>query len=184
MWRSDSELRIKSRLFYGVSQTLIVSTRILVASSANLLSASSPVLSSVTFSHRATSGSYSLTLFGDGFGRFDGSVSSRVGGTACEASAWVSESSAEVRFAAGSFSGRSAVVTVRRQSNIITRVFSYSEPIPSSVRFHRFSAYGVTGSRYVFAYGQNFGTTSDSPQLDVEALILNILLGIPTLPCL
>lgn len=170
VWRSDSELRIKSRLFIGVSQPLVVSTQLLAASSGNLLSASAPVLSSINFSHRATSGSYSVTMFGDGFGRFDVCPTSRIGGTACEASAWVSESSAVVRVAAGSFEGQSAVISVRRQAASWTQAISYAEPAPASVRLSRWSANGnipVTGSQYVLSYGQNFGKSSDSPQLVV-----------------
>ena len=93
LWTADSF--VVGRVGYGTLRSMRMSHTVgtLVGTTSEALSVASTLLSTVTLSNSASTGSASLTVHGQSLALGSFSVSSRTGSSACERSTWVSDTS-------------------------------------------------------------------------------------------
>ena len=96
------------------SKTVTVSSEVQSGSLTEGWSYDVPAVSSVGVTNGATTGGVAVTIVGSGFGTAGYSAGGRVGGTGCESSTWVSDSSV----VCGVASGAGSAVTVSVSSEV------------------------------------------------------------------
>jgi hypothetical protein len=104
-------------------------------------------------------GSVSVTVSGRTFGSFDFSMSVRIGGTATEASAWVSDTSVVARAPSGRLEDRLVAATVNRASGTVTGLLTYdaSELTAIDVATTNGPASGSGNLTAITVYGSQLG---------------------------
>ncbi len=158
-WISDSAVKCKLAGGIGVSLDLSVTTTGQVGLFASSVSYNGPTLTSATPRVLETTGSYSLTVFGSGFGIFDLTTRVRIGGTSAMSSLWISDSCLFVKQAAGVGESQSVTITAAVQKGSSTSIFSFAKAFLSSLSFH---ALPTTGSFSIVARGGRFGVNDYS----------------------
>ena len=125
----------------------------------------SPSLTAVWVANAPDVGGTSVTVFGTNFGTYDTTPAARLGGTACEATSWLSDSEVGCKVAAGSGDGLNALVTVANRIDVkatISNVFTYDAPRsredPNAIVLADTNAPPIGGSS-VTLYGFNFRTS-------------------------
>ena len=87
-----------------------------------------PMLSDLLPGNAAATGRMTVTCLGSNFGLVDFTIAFRVGGTACEASRWVADSSVKCKLAAGVSSNRWVEVSAGgRKSAPLFSLFTYAD---------------------------------------------------------
>jgi hypothetical protein len=121
-----------------------------------------PGVTGVRLANAAASGEGIITVIGSSFGVIDYTPASRIGGTACISTSWLSDSSLECAIPSGNNDGddpdMGILVTVGRQilrpGATFTRGFTYDEPIMSTIapsNAHTLGAINVTVFGYAIA---------------------------------
>ena len=80
-----------------------------------------------------TPGTATLAITGSNYGTYDSTPTVRVGGSACEASRWTSDSSLECKLAAGTGRQHDIHVTAGRQEGSKPGSFDYATPQVSAI---------------------------------------------------
>ena len=153
-WVSDSSLRCKATSKIGLSLTaaLTIGARSAILSEA--LSYDSPMFSSFKRGNTASSGSHSITVYGQNLGLFSSSPSLQLGLTACEQSAWESDTSIACIISSVQGGSKRISMTAGMQLGSATHMFSNDLPLISiTVRANR----AQTGSASVTIHGANLG---------------------------
>ena len=169
VWQSSSS--VIGLTSHGISATLRLALTASgeVGSMTEAVSFDAGGLSAVQPWNRASTGSQSVTLAGASLGLRAYSSQTRVGGTGCEATAWVSET---VVVCAAYFGGLGTVrvsVTAGQRAGSLTEMASFDGPGVSSVLVGLLANRGSTGSTSVTLSGIGFGTVGTSASGKVGA---------------
>ena len=111
------------------------------------------------YSNSPSTGSYVLTVAGMNFGANGGSMSprTRIGGTACEGSPWISDTTVRCLTPSGVKGTMKLVVTAGIRAGTLTEAFSFDVP---SLSVLEVGNRATTGSASVTVHGSNFGNFS------------------------
>lgn len=154
-WVSDTSLACKAPR--GVSSPIPLSLtvgRTVSLTATDLFSYDTPSLTSLAFPNGPASGGASITILGASLGWLDLTPAGRIGGTPCEATGWLSDSSVACRLPLGTNLGHVVAVTVDGELATIVGSFSYNVAFVSGVAFPNGPA---TGGVHVTLHGASFG---------------------------
>ena len=163
-WTSDSTLLCKSSAGQGGSKAVTVTSGGRVGSVSRILSVDLMSASgNVRVSNSPSTGSISITVVSSGLGSVAWSCGSRMGGSACEASTWTSDSMLQIRAPSGA--SQTSVLSFTATARVRTGLYmaSYDVPVlqrvPNSVDgYIQNQANGpCTGGTVVTLWGQGFG---------------------------
>jgi hypothetical protein len=186
-WVGDSSVAAMSTAgaFNHTVVRLTVEQR-LDGSLSGAVSYDSPLDTNVAPTRQPSTGKSTITVVGFNFASFDTTSMVRLGGSACEASRWVSATTLVCRLASGVGSAHSLIVTIFKQSSpysyddVDIRLnpvdpfqFSFEAPAPeSALTKSGFGGFGSTrGGWLVTIQGRNFGSASDLTRVIVESSI-------------
>eukprot|EP00292_Cryptomonas_paramecium_P006272 CAMPEP_0113682728 /NCGR_PEP_ID=MMETSP0038_2-20120614/12847_1 /TAXON_ID=2898 /ORGANISM="Cryptomonas paramecium" /LENGTH=413 /DNA_ID=CAMNT_0000601875 /DNA_START=45 /DNA_END=1283 /DNA_ORIENTATION=+ /assembly_acc=CAM_ASM_000170 len=158
-WGSDTAVRCE--VAHGNFNSRRISVTIgIVHGSVSFAFSSDKIHSSLVLRSNgpATTGSSSVTLHGSNFGLVSFSGSSRLGFSACERSAWQSDTSLRCQRAQGTGGSRRVSLTVGVRAGTVTYAVSMGDPLVASSAM-RANA-GSTGSTSLTILGLGFGLTS------------------------
>ena len=126
----------------------------------NAWSYDSVVLDDLAPPNGGSSGGFALTILGQQFGLTDFSPETRLGGTACEFSQWMSSSAVLCSSPPGENNQRVAAVTIYSRFSTRTKSFTYDELYISAVHPRNGPKSGDTT---ILVIGQNLKVTDSSP---------------------
>jgi len=152
-WVSSSAMVCKAGAGLSAGRGLCVSVGLRVGSVSGLVSFDVISVSGVVSSNGGGSGSVSVTIVGGGFGGFAASGVARVGGTSCEGSSWVSETSLLCKVGAGVSEGRGVCVSIGLQVGSVSGLVSFDGASVSGVVLCNA---GSSGSVSVTVVGSGF----------------------------
>jgi hypothetical protein len=171
-WRSDSSIRCLIPSGYSRKVVIFASAGSNVGSATTLQFYATNAVSSATNLNMPTTGSVSVTIFGQGYGISLPTVDARVGGTACKRSFWSSESSILCKVNNGMNIFRDAIVSIEVRNDRMFLVFSFNAPRLLSI----FPIVGPASGGNVFTLsGSGFSISTNpaiSAQIGVSAVIL------------
>jgi len=148
----------------GMRSTLQLSVTVgaLVGSTSQLVSFSTPALSGSEVANLRLGVASAVTVNGIELARWDASVNGRVGGSACEATAWLSMTSVGCKFARGTAATMSVSFTVGQQAGSTSGVVSYDTSLIDSVISWSSYNFGMNASAVVTVGGQGFSSADTS----------------------
>jgi hypothetical protein len=159
-WVADSSVICRARSGLSWALSAAVSAGVQRGSVSAAVSYDAPSVSSAGVSNAASSGGMSVSVSGRGMGVSGHSAAGRVGGSACGASVWRSDSGLVCRSGAGSGWGQHVLVSAGVQRGSLSAAVSYNAPSVSSAG----PSNGVTsGSLSVTVSGRglaNFGVSA------------------------
>jgi hypothetical protein len=178
VWVSDSAVVARVSAGVGGALRVAVTAGVIVGTVSEASSYDAPSVVSVAGAGTVpTTGQTSITMSGADFGTYSSSVAARAGGTACESSGWVSDSSVICKVPAGSGSALQVSVTTAVQVGTLTKAMNYSAPIltvidfaepnPTSEVVLSLSNHAPAGGSDVTVSGANFGTVDMSIQMRI-----------------
>lgn len=185
VWFSDSSVSVMAAA--GASNHSVVRLTMeqrFDGSLTGTLSYDSPLDTNVKPTHNPSSGRSTITVVGFDLALFDTSAQIRMGGSACEASRWISATALQCRLSSGAGSAHSMVVTIFKQSSpysyddVDTRLnpispFSFCYEAPNTINSLTKSGYGGYGSTrggwLLTIQGTGFGKFSDAVRIIVES---------------
>jgi hypothetical protein len=157
-WVSDTQLQCKLATAFRASLRVAVTAARVSGSLTEAVSFDAVALSSVRRTNVHATGSLSVTITGASLAaRADYTAVARVGATACEASAWDSDSSIVCRVSGGSLSTRRLMVTAGERGGTMTEAGSYDAPALSITRRVNMPS---TGSVRVTVVGASMGMST------------------------
>jgi hypothetical protein len=133
-----------------------------------------------------TPGNDTLAISGSNYGTYDSTPKVRVGGSACAASRWTSDSSVECKLAAGTGSQYDVRVTVGQQEGSKPNSFAFNTPLVSSISTTRGqSSDGTTyvalaGDTVISVFGSGFGLGNTAVRMAIAKAPYN---GSDSSPC-
>jgi hypothetical protein len=152
VWQSSSS--VMCMISQGLATTLrLTLTTAVEASSATEAVSYGKTVSVARRANGASTGSYSVTLYGSGLGQSDGSVSSRIGVTSSEASEWASDSCVRSLVGSGIAGTVTIAITAGPHAGSSTTLASYDVVTISSLSGNAPS----TGSVVVTLVGAGLG---------------------------
>jgi hypothetical protein len=160
VWVSDSSVICKPPDGVGAGWPVSITVGTVVSTRMAAFSYNSPSLSSLTVGVKPTTGSAQVTLSGAGFGYTDPTGRARVGGSACEATLWISDSRIVCQNAQGVGSQKDVAVTVALQLGSLAQAFTFDSPTVTAV--DPASTTPASGATIVSIFGSNFGKFSYS----------------------
>ena len=128
IWRSDSSIFNLVPAGFSRNAVLIVSAGLNAGSTSTQFFYAANVISGATNLNIPTTGSSSITMFGQGLGIALPTVEARVGGTACKSSVWSSESSMFCKANNGGSIFRDVFVSIEGRNDRMFLMFSYNTP--------------------------------------------------------
>eukprot|EP00960_Hanusia_phi_P066527 766414-Hanusia_phi.AAC.3 len=132
LWNSDTSILCFTPAGVHATQRIIITTGIRSSSLTESFSFERPILDDIIPGNAACTGRMSITIVGSNYGQSDYSGRPRIGGTACEAARWTSDSSIVCKLAAGFSSNRWVEVSVGvRKSAPLFSLFTYIDNIGS-----------------------------------------------------
>eukprot|EP00961_Rhodomonas_salina_P262420 3546419-Rhodomonas_salina.1 len=160
-WASESNVRCQTSSVIAATMRIGLTTGQQLGTITEVvgLSISGGVVSGLTVSNRARTGSASLTMHGGGFGAWVSSGKGRTGQTSCEASGWWSDTTVQCMVAGSTGMSGRVGVTVGAVSGSGTRAMSMDV---GSVSGTQRGNVGGTGSTSITLFGAGFGFASFS----------------------
>ncbi|MGB1602160.1 MAG: IPT/TIG domain-containing protein, partial [Promethearchaeia archaeon] len=166
-WVSDSSLVCRPSTCTGSDSIAVaVTAAVQVVTASMALTFDTPMLSSSRMHNAATVSAMHITLFGGGFGLQGRSPAASAGGSACEVTDWISDSSARAQVAAAVASERDLSVTVSKQAGSFTQAFTFDDPIITHVAIPNLPTSGAATSTLL---GTDFGTSNWSPRAYISS---------------
>ena len=132
-WDSDSSLRCLSSGGLVATLRVAVTAGIRAGSVTEGLSFDVPMLDEALRANTPSTGAVSLTVLGSNLAHSAYSPAARLAATACEASAWESDSSVRCLTAGGAFATARVAVTAGARAGSMTEATSYDTPQPGHV---------------------------------------------------
>jgi len=161
IWESDTS--ISANIPSGASRTLTVAVTagLQIGSTTESWSYNIPTLRVAnTFTNSLTSGQVSTTISGANFAINSVSLRMREGGTACEATDWVSETSVMSKYAQGVSMTHTVAITAAIVVGSLTEAVSYDAPSVSSIAVTNMV---TVATQTLTMSGANFGRVSYTP---------------------
>ena len=164
VWASQSAVICKSAEGQKRTWRVMMSTGILTASLSEAISFDSPVASGARASNSIPSAERVVRILGHNLATEDASILARLGGTHCEMSSWLSETSLKCRVSTGKAATKSAEVTMVNKWAQVTDAASFDHAVVSSIcERNLVSAY----QRTISVSGANMGFSD--PTLSVRS---------------
>jgi len=164
VWRSESSVACRSSGGMRWGEAVLVSHGLQRGSVSAAVSYDAPSVSSAGVSNAASSGGMSVSVSGRGMGVSGHSAAGRVGGSACGASVWRSDSGLVCRSGAGSGWGQHVLVSAGVQRGSLSAAVSYNAP---SVSFAGASNGVTSGSLIVTVSGRGLASFGVSAGLRI-----------------
>ncbi len=162
-WTSDTSVVVKSAA--GISRTLTITATagVIVGTLTEAISYNIPMVVSMVGNVR-TAGQSSVTVSGGFFAQTDYTMASTFGGTACEATVWVSETTVVVKHPSGVSRTQIVTVTSGVMVGTVTEAVSYDAP---SVHVIDVAVAKTVGTDSLTMTGSQFGMTDYSLQFRI-----------------
>ena len=165
-WAADSAVACRVSRGVGKPVHIVVSAMRQIGSLSFGLSFAVPSLSSVRMTNAASTCGSSVTVAGRGFGSAGYSVGMNVGGTSCEVSRWIAESSILCKVSGSARPSASLSSSVGLQaSGALSAALSYNL---AAVRFVSPGNAGSSGSSSLTVVGMLFGTWDRSAHVRIQ----------------
>jgi hypothetical protein len=153
-WHSSTDLRCMISAGARGSRSAILTSGMIAGSSSRMYSFDSSDVSTFMQTNRASTGSTSVTVYGQFLLVDKLSAAMRLGLTALETTEWTSSSSLSCRVAVSSSRSMLAVMTAGEHSKSITEVFTFDVPVASALARTNLAS---TGATLVTIYGASLG---------------------------
>jgi hypothetical protein len=160
VWRSDSGLVCRSAGGMRGGAAVLVSSGVQRGSVSAAVSYDAPSVSAAGVSNVASSGAMSVSVSGRGMGVGGLSAVGGVGGSACGASVWRSDSGLVCRVVSGCFSGQVVLVSSGVQRGSVSAAVSYDAPSVSSAALSNVATSGVASVTVVGGGFAVYGASS------------------------
>ncbi len=166
VWISDSSISCRSPFGSGRELAVIVEVGFQNASSVEKLCYDRPVLSSIAPTHGVSAGGFLVTFFGRNFGGSNSSPQGRLGGTACFATFWTSDTSLNCRVRQGfNIAGSFSITTSSGVHPAASTFFVFvTDPVATAVT--RLTS-PSTGGFSITVFGSFFANQDSSPSFQV-----------------
>jgi hypothetical protein len=165
-WTSVSTVRCTLPSGDGAGQSPVMTIASLTGTISSAFTYDSPVISTFNVQNGALSGGTSISISGANFGKGNLSPSATVGGSACQTTAWRSDTTIVCTNAPGDGTGREVHVTVSAMVATKTVVFSFDAPLISYTNLYNTP---TTAGGQITVEGVNFGSSDYTPTIRVES---------------
>jgi len=173
VWKSSTSAVCKTPRGLLFPKPLAITVGLSISTTTRLFTFDSPRAVAILYPNRPSFGGMISTILGENFGWLDLSPQTRIGGTSCESSQWLSDSSVLSMVPNGFNVEITATVTLDRKVASVWRSFTYDQPLISAVMPSNLPTLGAQSilmntTSLLITIGQNFGARGSSPLLRVE----------------